>query len=99
MTLTKAKLAEQLHDNLGLSKREAMFVVKCFFEEIAVCLSKDEVIKVSGFGTFSLRVKRARPGRNPKTGEPAVVSARRVVRFVSGQKLRQRVETYARSQQ
>lgn len=99
MTLTKSKLAEQLHNDLGLSKHEAMHVVRCFFEQISSCLSQDEEVKVSGFGTFSLRCKRARPGRNPKTGEEAIVSARRVVLFAPGQKLRRRVETYARSKQ
>ena len=99
MTLTKAKLAEHLHHDLGLNKREAMHVVKCFFEQIATCLDEGQKVKIAGFGTFSLRSKRERPGRNPKTDAVVVVSARRVVRFSPVQQLRQRVETYAQSKQ
>ena len=93
--LTKADLAERLYDELGLNKREAKELVESFFEEIRICLENDEKVKLSGFGNFNLRHKRQRPGRNPKTGEEIPISARRVVTFRPGQKLKRRVATYA----
>lgn len=90
--LTKADMAEQLFDELGLNKREAKEVVELFFEEIRQALVDDEPVKLSGFGNFELRHKSQRPGRNPKTGEEIPISARRVVTFRPGQKLKSRVE-------
>ncbi len=83
---------------LGLNKREAKEFVDLFFEEIRTSLESSEPVKISGFGNFELRDKRQRPGRNPKTGEEVPISARRVVTFRPGQKLRERVEDYAGSQ-
>lgn len=97
-TLTKADMAEQLFMELGLNKREAKELVDLFFEEIRQSLESSEPVKISGFGNFDLRDKRQRPGRNPKTGEEVPISARRVVTFKPGQKLRERVESYAGSQ-
>lgn len=95
MALTKADFAEKLYDELGLNKREAKEIVEMFFEEIKTSLAKGEQVKLSGFGKFELRDKNSRPGRNPKTGEEIPITARRVVTFRSGQKLKARVETYA----
>ena len=96
--LTKADLAEMLFDDLGLNKREAREIVEMFYTEISEALEKNDNVKISGFGNFELRDKKSRPGRNPKTGEEVPISARRVVTFKPGQKLRSRVETYARSE-
>lgn len=96
--LTKAELAEKLYDDLGLNKREAKDMVDLFFDEIRQCLSNNEPVKLSGFGNFELRDKSQRPGRNPKTGEEIPISARRVVTFKPGQKLKIRVEAYAGTQ-
>ena len=93
--LTKAEMAEQLFEDLGLNKREAKEIVEAFFEEIRQSLENNEQVKLSGFGNFDLRDKRSRPGRNPKTGQDIPISARRVVTFKPGQKLKARVETYA----
>ena len=93
--LTKAELAEKLFEDLGLNKREAKDMVDLFFDEIRESLSRNEQVKLSGFGNFDLRDKKQRPGRNPKTGEEIPISARRVVTFRPGQKLKQKVETYA----
>ena len=93
--LTKAKMADQLFDELGLTKREAKDVVELFFSEIAKSLENNVQVKLSGFGNFDLREKGERPGRNPKTGEEIPITARRVVTFRSGQKLKARVEAYA----
>jgi integration host factor subunit alpha len=95
MALTKADMAEHLFDELGLNKREAKDIVEMFFEEIRSALERGEQVKLSGFGNFDLRAKKERPGRNPKTGEEIPITARRVVTFRPGQKLKSRVEAYA----
>ncbi len=97
MALTKADIAEALFQELGLNKREAKDIVECFFEEIRAALERGEQVKLSGFGNFDLRDKNQRPGRNPKTGEEIPITARRVVTFKAGQKLKARVEAYAGS--
>ena len=92
MALTKADIAEHLFTQLGMSKREAKDMVEAFFEEIRQALERGEQVKISGFGNFDLREKNQRPGRNPKTGEDIPISARRVVTFRPGQKIKARVE-------
>jgi len=95
MALTKADMTERLFEELGLNKREAKDLVDTFFEEIRVALVNSTCVKLSGFGNFTLRDKSQRPGRNPKTGEEIPITARRVVTFRPGQKLKARVEAYA----
>ncbi|MBX9609175.1 MAG: integration host factor subunit alpha [Gammaproteobacteria bacterium] len=97
MALTKAEMAERLFEDLGLNKREAKELVEAFFEEIRMSLEAGQQVKLSGFGNFDLRDKNQRPGRNPKTGEEIPITARRVVTFRPGQKLKARVEAYAGS--
>lgn len=97
MSLTKADLADSLFDEVGLNKREAKEFVDAWFEVIRQALEDGDHVKLSGFGNFQLRDKNQRPGRNPKTGEEIPISARRVVTFKPGQKLRARVEAYAGS--
>ena len=99
MALTKAYIAEKLYEELGLNKREAKEFVEAFFEEVRVALESGDQVKLSGFGNFDLRSKNERPGRNPKTGEEIPITARRVVTFRPGQKLKARVEVYAGSVQ
>lgn len=91
MTITKADLSNSLFDEVGLNKREAKDFVETFFERIRQSLETGTQVKLSGFGSFILRDKTSRPGRNPKTGEEVAISARRVVTFRSSQKLRGRV--------
>ena len=91
-TLTKAELAELLFAQVGLNKREAKEMVEAFFEEIRMGLESGDVVKLSGFGNFSVRDKASRPGRNPKTGEVVPISARRVVSFRASQKIKEQVE-------
>ena len=95
MALTKADIAEHLVTELGLSKREAKKIIELFFQQIRNALEHGAQVKLSSFGNFELHDKKERPGRNPKTGEEIPVTARRVVTFRSGQKLRARVEIYA----
>lgn len=97
--LTKAEMAEKLYKEIGLNKREAKEIVEMFFEEIRSALETGNQVKLSGFGNFDLKDKNQRPGRNPKTGEEIPISARRVVTFQPGQKLKVRVEAYAGSVQ
>jgi len=96
MSLTKADMADRLFDEVGLNKREAKEFVDAYFETIREALENGENVKLSGFGNFQLREKSQRPGRNPKTGEEIPISARRVVTFRPGQKLRARVEAYVK---
>ena len=95
--MTKADIADRLFDEVGLNKREAKEFVDSFFEAVRNALEEGENVKLSGFGNFQLRDKNQRPGRNPKTGEEIPISARRVVTFRPGQKLRARVEAYVGS--
>ena len=95
MALTKAEMAERLFEDVGLNKREAKEFVVAFFEVVREALARGEQVKLSGFGNFDLRRKNQRPGRNPKTGEEIPISARRVVTFRPGQKLKIRVEAYS----
>ncbi|MDH5275052.1 MAG: integration host factor subunit alpha [Gammaproteobacteria bacterium] len=94
MALTKADMAESLFNELGLNKREARELVELFFEDLRAALASGEQVKLSGFGNFDLRDKNQRPGRNPKTGKEIPITARRVVTFRPGQKLKARVEAY-----
>ena len=94
MALTKADLVDDLFEQIGLTKLEAKDLVELFFEEIRVALERGEPVKLSGFGNFDLREKNERPGRNPKTGEEIPITARRVVTFHPGQKLRAQVEAH-----
>lgn len=91
MALTKADMAENLFAKLGLSKRDTKQLIETFFEEIRTTLQSGEQVKLSGFGNFDLRDKSSRPGRNPKTGENIPITARRVVTFHPGQKLKNRI--------
>ena len=91
MALTTAEMAERLFENVGLNKREAKEFVDAFIEIVREALERGEQVKLSGFGNFDLRRKNQRPGRNPKTGEEIPISARRVVTFRPGQKLKIRV--------
>ncbi len=97
MALTKADIAERLFQVIGITKREAKEIVELFYNRLGSALQNAQQVKLSGFGNFELHDKNERPGRNPKTGEEIPVSARRVVTFRSGQKLRARVEKYAGS--
>lgn len=92
MALTKAEMAERLYEEVGLNKREAKEFVDAFFDALRQALEQVRQVKLSGFGNFDLRRKNPRPGRNPKTGEEIPITARTVVTFRPGQKLKERVE-------
>src|SRR5580698_745397 len=94
MTLTKADLAKHLDEEIGLTNREAKEIVDEVFRRIIDALIHGQQVKISGFGNFTLHDKSERPGRNPRTGEEVPVTARRVVTFHCGQKLKARVEKH-----
>ena len=95
MTVTKAELANTLFEEVGLNKREAKEIVEMFFEKIREGLEDGKTVKLSGFGGFSVRDKRLRPGRNPTTGEAIPVSERRVVTFKVSQKVKKGIAANA----
>ena len=92
-------MADQLFDELGLNKREAKEIVELFFDEILDSLENNVQVKLPGFRKLDLRQIGVRPGRNPKTGEEIPISARRVVTFRPGQKLKSRVEAFSATTQ
>ena len=89
--LTKAHLSEMLHEHLGLNKREAKDYIEAFFEVIAAQLVEGQDVKISGFGNFEIRSKSARPGRNPRTGEPVPIPPKRVVTFKASAMLKDQI--------
>ena len=82
-TLTRADLTESVYRNIGLSRNESSDLVEAVLEEVCACLEKGEAVKLSSFGTFSVRHKKPRLGRNPKTGISAPIKERNVVTFSS----------------
>ncbi|MBF0116545.1 MAG: integration host factor subunit alpha [Magnetococcales bacterium] len=80
-TTTKADLVAAVHEQSGLSLPRSAMLVEQVFETIVRELERGETVKLSGFGVFAARSKRSRPGRNPKTGEPIEITARKVVTF------------------
>jgi len=91
MALTKEKLSIQLQTQLGMSKREAQQTVNRLFEIMKDTLSRGENLLISGFGKFSVRQKRARQGRNPRTKKEMILAARKVVVFKTSGVLRRRI--------
>ncbi|MCY4005913.1 MAG: integration host factor subunit alpha [Rhodobacteraceae bacterium] len=87
----RADLAEAVHQAVGLPNSECSEIVKDVLDTISNSLSAGESVKISSFGSFGVRHKRARPGRNPRTGEDAVVEPRRVVTFRASHELKRRV--------
>lgn len=90
-TLTRQDIANAVHNQLGLSRNESADLVEFVLEELSVCFEKGEQVKISSFGTFSVSQKTARIGRNPKSGEEAVITPRRVLSFRPSSQMRERV--------
>ena len=91
MTVTRADLTEAVYQEVGLSRNESAQLVESVLEEIASTLARGESVKLSLFGTFSVRDKAERIGRNPKTGEEAPISPRRVLAFRASRVLKDRI--------
>ena len=92
-TLARADFYNAVCDNVGLSRRESAELVEAVLEEVSATLEGGESVKISSFGSFHVRSKNARMGRNPKTGEAAPIHARRVLTFKASHILRNRINT------
>src|SRR5512143_4097760 len=90
-TLTRADLSEEVHREIGLSRADSASVVEQVLEHMCCALSKGENVKISGFGSFILREKGERVGRNPKTGIEVPIAPRRVMTFRASQTMRDRI--------
>ncbi|WP_310102717.1 integration host factor subunit alpha [Sphingomonas sp. BE138] len=90
-TLTRADLAESLHKQVGLSRADSARFVEQILDHMCGALAEGENVKISGFGTFVLRDKGERIGRNPKTGVEVPIAPRRVLTFRASQMMRDRI--------
>lgn len=90
-TLTRADLTEAIYEEVGLSRNESADLVESVLEEVASCLVDGENVKVSSFGSFLVRQKNGRMGRNPKTGEEVPIAPRRVLVFRPSQVMKDRI--------
>lgn len=90
-TLTRADLSEAVHNEIGLSRAECSDLVEAILQQMGDALANGQNVKISGFGTFILRDKPRRIGRNPKTGVEVPIAPRRVLTFRASQKMRERI--------
>jgi integration host factor subunit alpha len=90
--MTKADLVEKIFEKIGLSKKEAQEIIEILFDTMKQAFVEGESVKISGFGTFNVRQKMSRRGRNPKTGEDLEITPRRVITFRSSNQLKSAVE-------
>ena len=90
-TLTRAEIADALNRKLGLSRAESLSMVESIITKMSDALARGENVKISGFGTFILRDKSERIGRNPKTGIEVPITPRRVMTFRASQLLKERI--------
>lgn len=91
-TLTRADLAEILNRQIGLSRADAAMMIESILDHMMTAVLDGENVKISGFGTFVLRDKGERVGRNPKTGVEVPITPRRVLTFRASQGMRQKVK-------
>ena len=91
-SLTRASLAEVVYEQVGLSRYESAALVESLLDHVCDALVNEHLVKIASFGTFAVREKNARVGRNPKTGVEATISSRRVVTFRASQVLKSRVD-------
>ena len=93
-TVNREYLSEALYQKVGLSRIESATLVELVLKEITDCLERGEAVKLSSFGSFVVRKKGQRMGRNPKTGEKALISPRRLVMFKPSATLKQRINAW-----
>ena len=91
-TITRADLSESVFQEVGLSRNESSDLVETILAEVVEALARGESVKISSFGTFSVRAKTARVGRNPKTGEEVPIEPRRVLTFRPSHIMKERVD-------
>ena len=92
-TVTRADLSEAVYQEVGLSRNESADLVESVLNEISDALVRGEMVKLSSFGSFSVRQKGERIGRNPKTGEEVPILPRRVLVFRASHVLKNRINT------
>jgi integration host factor subunit alpha len=92
-TLTRSELSGSIHSGIGLSRSECYQLVDSIIDCIGEALSEGDMVKISGFGTFQVREKAARMGRNPKSGVLIPIPARRVLTFRASQKMRDTINS------
>jgi len=90
-TITRAELSQAVYEDVGLSRNESAELVETVLEEMSKALENGEMVKISSFGTFAVREKSQRIGRNPKTGEEVPILPRRVLTFRASNVLKDRV--------
>jgi integration host factor subunit alpha len=90
-TITRAQLAEAIYEEVGLSRNESAALLETVLDEVAIALSKGATVKLSSFGSFSVRSKGQRIGRNPKTGQEVPILPRRVLVFRPSQLLKSKI--------
>jgi integration host factor subunit alpha len=90
--MTKANIVDTIFEKVGLSKKEAQDIVEILFNAMRQTFVEGESIKISGFGTFNVRKKLARRGRNPKTGQDLEITPRRVITFRVSNQLKKEIE-------
>jgi integration host factor subunit alpha len=90
-TLTRADLSDAIHNGIGLSRSECYELVDSIIDRVSDALAAGESVKISGFGTFEVRKKGGRLGRNPKTGVEVPIEPRTVLAFRASQKMRDRI--------
>ena len=90
-TITRAQLSEAVYEEVGLSRNESADLVEAVLEEMVSALSDGETVKLSSFGSFSIRQKSQRMGRNPKTGEEVPILPRKVIIFKPSHVLKNRI--------
>jgi integration host factor subunit alpha len=90
--MTKADLVEGIFERIGLSKKEAQEIIEILFDTMKQTFVEGESVKLSGFGTFNVRQKKARRGRNPKTGDNLEITPRRVITFRASNQLKSALE-------
>jgi integration host factor subunit alpha len=87
--MTKADLVEKIFEKIGLSKKEAQEIIEILFDTMKQAFIEGESVKISGFGTFNVRQKTARRGRNPKTGDDLEITPRRVITFRASNQMKE----------
>jgi len=90
--MTKTDLVEKIFEKIGLSKKESQEIIEILFDTMKQTFIEGESIKISGFGTFNIRQKMSRRGRNPKTGEELEITPRRVITFRVSKQLKSVME-------
>jgi integration host factor subunit alpha len=90
--MTKADLVDRIFEKIGLSKKEALEIIEILFDTMKQTFVEGESVKISGFGTFNVRQKMARRGRNPKTGADLEITPRKVITFKASNQLKSGIE-------